>query len=198
MDKDKKGLHSLDIEVAPSVKKKRSFDKAHEILDEKIEKIGGKRDHSLPYGSQDLYSFELPALIKGHGNVPKANKHIDWELVKKILILQGSREDIAAVVGISVVSLISRCQKDLGITLTELEKMGREVGRNNLRRVLYEAAVIDNNTQAMIWLSKNWLGMSDKQEVKIKIEEWSTSWNTTPPIIDVIDVEFEEIPETKE
>lgn len=194
--KDKKDLHSLDIEVAPSVKEKRRFNKAHEILDvklEKIEKTGGKQQ----YGSQNLYSFELPALIKGHGNIPKANKHIDWELVKKMLILQGSREDIAAVIGISIVSLVTRCQKDLGITLTELERMGSEVGRNNLRRVLYEAAVIDKNTQAMIWLSKNWLGMSDKQEVKIKIEEWSTSWNTAT-VSPIIDVEFEEIPETKE
>lgn len=45
-------------------------------------------------------------------------------------------------------------------------KKGREHGKSSLKRSMWKKAVTDGNVTMMIWLSKQMLGYTDKQEVK--------------------------------
>jgi hypothetical protein len=55
---------------------------------------------------------------------------------------------------------------ELGLHLEELVDREELAGRATLRLSQYSTAVRDKNTQMQIWLGKNRLGQSDKQEVQ--------------------------------
>jgi hypothetical protein len=175
---------SEDITIASSVNaKKKLMDIGNKLIATKLEKSITDVD------PDSVYSFELP--VPKHPNkLHTDNRTIDYEMLKRMCIVQMSTHEISAYFGMSEINIDRKCVADLGLTFQEIKAMGLEVGKCNLRKAMYEAAVKDKNIQAMIWLSKNWLGMTDKQEVAITIKEWSTGWNEVADkaVEDIIDI----------
>jgi hypothetical protein len=83
---------------------------------------------------------------------------IDWEDVRKLSLLQCTQNEIASFLGVSVDTLLRRKE------FCELYKKGMEEGRMSLRRLQWKKAQ-DGNTTMLIWLGKQYLGQSDKQEL---------------------------------
>lgn len=83
---------------------------------------------------------------------------INWEDVRKLSLLQCTQNEIASFLGVSVDTLLRR--KEFCV----LHKKGMEEGRMSLRRLQWKKAQ-DGNTTMLIWLGKQYLGQSDKQEM---------------------------------
>ena len=86
---------------------------------------------------------------------------INWEDVRKLSLLQCTQNEIASFLGVSVDTLLRRKE------FCELHKKGMEEGRMSLRRLQWKKAQ-DGNTTMLIWLGKQYLGQSDKQELSGK------------------------------
>ena len=82
---------------------------------------------------------------------------IDGDLVAKLARIHCTSSEIAAVVGCSVDTLDRRFAEEIA--------KGREEGKSTLRQGLWDLAR-KGNLGALIWLSKNHLGMSEKIESK--------------------------------
>ena len=91
---------------------------------------------------------------KAHGGRPP--KEIDEDTVKKLASIMCTMEEIAYVVGCSVDTLENR--------FSEIIKEGKAKGRTSLRRHQFLAAE-KGNTAMLIWLGKQFLGQSEKQQI---------------------------------
>lgn len=89
----------------------------------------------------------------------------DLELVASIAALQCTNEEMAAVLGCSVPTL--RAAKRRDPDLLAAVKKGQERGKASLRRSQFAAARGGNITM-MIWLGKNWLGQTDRHDVRVQ------------------------------
>lgn len=99
-----------------------------------------------------------------HGNKKKSSKykvHIDWEQFEKLCYIQCTRQEIADFFGLHPDHLAERCREELGLTYKQAWDRMSVNGRMSLRRELYQKAIKERNLQAMIWLSKNYLGMKE-------------------------------------
>lgn len=83
---------------------------------------------------------------------------IDEEQLEKLAIMQCADREIAAWFSVSVDTLHRR--------YADLIRKARDKGRTELRRVMWKKAVIENNTTMQIFLSKQWLGYSDKVDIE--------------------------------
>lgn len=90
---------------------------------------------------------------------PKLN--IDPELVQRLASIQCTNSEIAAVCKCSTDTIEIRFSAELA--------KGREEGKKTLREGLWELAK-RGNLGALIWLSKQHLGMSEKIEEKQEIK----------------------------
>ena len=60
------------------------------------------------------------------------------------------------------------CKREYGVGFSEIFSRKRLMGNVSLRRKLYKKAVEDEDSRMLIFLGKNWLGMSDKQDVNLE------------------------------
>ena len=81
---------------------------------------------------------------------------IDAGLVQKLASIQCTDAEIAAVCGCSETTVKRRCREALDV--------GRAHANVSLRRVQWKAAR-KGNIVMMIWLGKQYLGQTDKQEI---------------------------------
>lgn len=95
----------------------------------------------------------------------RPQKKIDSSVVQKLAMIMCTMNEIASVVGCSVDTLERR--------FADIIKEGQNKGKTSLRRWQYQAAE-KGNTAMLIWLGKQHLGQSEKQEQII---------NTTKPIV---------------
>lgn len=93
----------------------------------------------------------------------RPQKEIDWNLVDNLLIAGCTGPEVAAALGISVITLYHRTPKDKDITFNEYAQKFRSKGDSMLRTVQFKKAMSGDNTQ-LIWLGKNRLGQRDKPE----------------------------------
>ena len=117
-----------------------------------------------------------PKIVVEEIERPPTRKPVDRELIYKLAAIHCTNKEIASVVGIHIDSL-QRHYRDL---LTA----GRENGKSKLRRRMWEEAMRGNVTM-MIWLSKNYLGMTDS--VLVSDEKRPLPWSddeTKSPIVD--------------
>lgn len=91
---------------------------------------------------------------------------IDWKEFDKLCGLQCSLEEIAGWFNCSVDTIENRVKEVHGITFSEYFAQKRSSGKISLRRKQYETALAGNATM-LIWLGKQYLGQSDKQEQSI-------------------------------
>lgn len=111
--------------------------------------------------------------------VPR-KKHIaiDWEYVKRRLTEHATGKQIAEEIGCSDDLLFLRCKDELKMNLCDLKQECRKEGKARLTSKLYDVAVKQGNPAILIWLSKNWLGYTDKIEQKIETKEWKVGFDS--------------------
>lgn len=84
--------------------------------------------------------------------------YVDPKLVRSLALIQCTYQEMAATIGCSKTTLEKHFK--------ELINKCKEEGKQSLRRKMFDNAINNNNTQMQIFLSKNELGYTDKQEVK--------------------------------
>jgi len=89
---------------------------------------------------------------------------IDWAVVGKLLEAGCAGTDIASQLGIGVDTLERRCRTDNKVTFSAFSQQKRMSGDNLLRAAQYKAAM-EGNTTMLVWLGKQRLGQSDKNEL---------------------------------
>ena len=92
----------------------------------------------------------------------RPTKEIDWNEFEKLCFLQCSILEICEWMHISHQTLERRCKEHYGETFGQVFDKKRIGGLISLRRNLFKLS--EKNVAAAIFLSKNFLGMSDKQE----------------------------------
>ncbi len=89
---------------------------------------------------------------------------IDMDQVEKLAAIMCTEPEIASVVGVSFTTWKRRKNEDP--ELSERVASGRERGKASLRRMQWKAAEAGNPTM-QIWLGKNHLAQTDKNEVSV-------------------------------
>ena len=86
------------------------------------------------------------------------------------LILWANGEYCAEQLGIDYDTLNARIKERTGLSFSDYKEQKREKIRINLRKKQYDVAMA-GNVSMLIWLGKNDLGQTDKQELEHKIDE---------------------------
>jgi len=94
--------------------------------------------------------------------MPRPTLDIDPHQVRKLAGLGCTNEEIASFVGCSHDTLTRRFKQEL--------EDGRAQGKASLRRKQWETAMSGNVTM-LIWLGKQYLSQTDKQQVEQRTEE---------------------------
>ena len=87
---------------------------------------------------------------------------IDWEQVSKMLGIQCTGEEIAGVLGISYDTLEKACKREQKMSYTDYSKQKGANGKASLRSRQW--AMTESNPTMAIWLGKQWLGQTDKND----------------------------------
>ena len=95
-----------------------------------------------------------------NGGRPK--KPIDWKEAEKLCALQCSEVEIADWFHVSVDTLARRLKDEKQQSFKEFFELHRVQGKIALRRNMFKMS--ERHPTMAIFLAKNWLGMSDKQE----------------------------------
>ena len=109
------------------------------------------------------------------GGRPKIK--IDPEQVRRLASIFCTMQQIGHVVGCSVDTLERR--------FADIIKEGRDMGRTSLLKKQYEVAMT-GNVSMLIWLGKQHLQQSDKQEVKQDVEMKADHKISQDQIIDIV------------
>lgn len=94
---------------------------------------------------------------------PKAN--INWDEVGKMLEAGCSGVGIAASIGVDEGTLRKRCEKDLKCSFSEFAQQKKSKGDDLLRAKQFALAMKGDKT-LLIWLGKQRLGQTDRQDQK--------------------------------
>ena len=103
------------------------------------------------------------ATKKNKGGRPR--KEIDFNLFESLCSIFCTQEEIASVFKIDVDTLSKRLKENYGEGFSECFKRFSATGKVSLRRSQFKYAVAGNAT-LLIWLGKQYLGQSDKQETE--------------------------------
>lgn len=96
----------------------------------------------------------------------RPRKEIDYATVEKLLHIQCTGEEIAAVLGINYDTLVSSIKRDHKMSYSEYSEQKKAGGKASLRRMQWKQAE-NGNTTMLIWLGKQMLGQSDKQQTEL-------------------------------
>jgi hypothetical protein len=104
---------------------------------------------------------------------PKKNlediKFDGWQQLDA-LIVWSDEVFCAEKLDMSVDSLARRIKEKTGLSFAEYKNQKKEAIRINLRKKQYDVAMA-GNVSMLIWLGKNELGQTDKNEAKVEITE---------------------------
>ena len=91
---------------------------------------------------------------------------IDWEMVRNLLRIQCTGEEIAGVMGVSYDTLERACKRDQKMKFAEYSGQKRSEGKASLRRSQWKAATENLNPTMLVWLGKQMLGQRDQVETR--------------------------------
>ena len=95
--------------------------------------------------------------------VGRPPKEIEEKLFKNLCLIQCTQEEIANVLEVDHKTLNKWCKKTFNEDLSQAYKRLSAGGKMSLRRAMFDKAVNNGgNVAMMIWLSKQYLGMSEK------------------------------------
>jgi hypothetical protein len=92
----------------------------------------------------------------------KIKKELDWEEISYKFEARSTIVEVAEEFGVAESTLHARCEKDLGIKISELVRLSRATGTTNLRVKQYSSAM-DGNNQMLLLLGRIWLDQKDKE-----------------------------------
>lgn len=95
----------------------------------------------------------------------RPTKEIDERVFRSLCKIQCTEKDICTVLDVTDKTLNSWCKRTYKLSFSEAYIKYSADGKISLRRAMYEKAVKDRNTTMMIWLSKQYLGMTDTVQV---------------------------------
>ncbi len=99
-------------------------------------------------------------------NPKKKLKKADWERVESLCKIHCTGEEIASVLKMDYDTFNRNVKEKYGIQTSEYIKKHAAEGNASLRRRQWKSAVEDGNTTMLVWLGKQYLGQTDKQEVR--------------------------------
>jgi len=95
----------------------------------------------------------------------RPRKEIDAELFKKLCALQCTLDEIAGVFDCSPDTIERWCKRTYKQTFAETYKIHSAKGKMSLRRYQFDLA--KKSAVMAIWLGKQYLGQTEKQEVQV-------------------------------
>ena len=113
--------------------------------------------------------------IKTQSKVGRPKAKVDVEILKNLASIGCPTYEIASVMNVSA--------RTLKRNFAEIIDQYKERGKASLRKKMFDKAVKKDNTMMQIFLSKNYLGMSDKVQ----------QTNVTEPLPLIIDAKAEEV-----
>lgn len=93
----------------------------------------------------------------------------DFERLKNLVRIQCTQTEICSILGMSDTTLNRRLKERKYENFEDFYKKHNDEGRMSLRRMQWSAAENGNSTM-LVWLGKQYLGQSDKQEQTISGE----------------------------
>ncbi len=95
---------------------------------------------------------------------------IDWDNFDKLCQMQCTLVEIASFFNCSTDTIENKVKSAHGVTFSAYLTEKAAIGRISLRRKMYKMA-LEGDRVMLIWLSKQYMGMAEKQEVKQTAEE---------------------------
>lgn len=99
------------------------------------------------------------------GNAGRAEYKVDYKTLDSLCAIQCTGEECASILNVDYETLNTALKRDKNGGFVEYFKRKSAAGKVSLRRKQYKSAVEDGNTTMMIWLGKQYLEQSDKQDV---------------------------------
>ena len=124
---------------------------------------------------KELDSKYVDLIPSGNGRPKKIINEDGKDAIRKLSTLMCTDEEIAAFLGVSVDTLTN---KNNVATFTECKKEGQSNGKISLRRQQMKAAEA-GNVSMLIWLGKQHLGQTEKQEMSTPADS-SITFNIKP------------------
>ena len=101
---------------------------------------------------------------RGRGR-PQAE--IDKKQFEKLCALHCTQEEIAGVLDVSADTIERWCEREYGTNFAEIYEVKKGIGKMSLRRSQWKMS--ETNPTMAIWLGKQYLGQTDKQEKRIEV-----------------------------
>lgn len=94
---------------------------------------------------------------------PKSFKP-NWEQVDQMCAIQCTGVEMADILDVNYSTFERACKREKKMKLADYIQQKAQVGKMSLRRKQYTLA-IEGNATMLVWLGKNWLNQTDKQEI---------------------------------
>ena len=92
---------------------------------------------------------------------------LDMETLTSLVRIQCTAEECAGVLNVSVDTIDRRLKEVHGIGFADFIKRHSGEGKASLRRAQFKAATEDRQPTMLVWMGKQMLGQTDKQETKL-------------------------------
>jgi hypothetical protein len=89
-------------------------------------------------------------------------KSFDPELFQDLCKIQCTQGEICNILKTTDKTLVSWVKREYKMEFSEAYKRFADAGKMSLRRAMFKKAVVEGNATMQIWLSKQYLGMTDK------------------------------------
>ena len=97
----------------------------------------------------------------------RPRREIDKKTFEGMCGIQCTLQEMCLAFDCNNKTLEAWCKREYGMNFYEVFKLKRCKGFISLRRAQFQKAVEDRNPAMLIFLGKNWLGQSDRQEMKL-------------------------------
>lgn len=101
----------------------------------------------------------------------RPRKEIDQKQFENLCGLQCTKEEICNWFNLTDKTLENWCKRTYKAGFSDVFAQKRGTGKIALRRAMYRNAVEKNNATIQIWLSRNWLGMTEHPQDMIDTED---------------------------
>lgn len=114
------------------------------------------------------------AMGRGRGRPKKNLTKEQWSSIDYMCMIHCTGEEIAGVLHVDYDTLNRNCREQKGVNISDYIKEHQNGGKMSLRRAQWKAAE-SGNVSMLIWLGKQWLGQTDKQEVSVSASDDDTA-----------------------
>lgn len=98
------------------------------------------------------------------GQIKQKQATIKQSIFEELCKIQCTKEEICSVLNVCYDTLNSWCNATYGKDFSLIFKEKREGGKASLRRKQFKVACENENPTMLVWLGKQYLGQTDKQE----------------------------------